>query len=783
MNRNVRYYLHALVRLPFLGLVLTVLATGAIGAIGAALVGQYLVDGDAAAVAGIAATAVARTIPQTLLAAGGAMPEAVSRTLGAVAQGVGARGAILFDPSGRVVWSDGAAPMGGLLSGHYRFRDALAGHVHAELLPAGAYMHAWLTDAPARIAEMYSPVRDRPGGSVDAVFELYRDGAELAASITRARRWVWGLVTTVGLVTYGGLLSLARREARIEAASRRSLSAYARTLEERVAERTAELSQRARTLGTLHAVASTISQALDVRPVAERALEQLLATGDFAVAWIRLRAGAGPRSLLVARGAVEGIEQHVGGDEETGAAVEVARDGRSLLIDEPTGESGAFRSIALVPMPVPERPTGVLGVVARSGRRFGAEDLQLLGSVARQIGVGIGNAELYSEARQREAEARRLSELTHRLGQHADPEARMTEIIDGAVQLTHASHGGVAFPDGDDIVMRRFGGTGAGPEIVRRPIGESVAGHAYISGRPYVITNAARDPRIGEPLARALGLHDGIFAPLMVAGRVTGVLFTCNRENGAFTDHDVVLLTTYADHVAAAVENARLHAQALQREREVSILYRMTTRLPEPRDLEALLGVIVGGAIEIAGAEGGAIGRLTGEEIALRPLLGFPGLDELRLPIGGNAVGLTYQAGEPIIVNALERSPCTPALRARMAALGVRNFLCVPLRVGGATVGVIKVCNKREGEFTEDDLRLVTTFASHAALAIDNTSLFQEIKSTKEYLEHLIASTVDGIVTVDARGAVTFVSQGGLAMLGHSDAALAGRHVLRWWID
>src|SRR5262249_54142565 len=154
----------------------------------------------------------------------------------------------------------------------------------------------------------------------------------------RARRWVWGLVTTVGLVTYVGLLSLARREARIEAGSRRSLSAYARTLEERVAERTAELSQRARTLGTLHAVASTISQALDVRPVAERALEHLLATGDFAAAWIRLRAGAGPRSLLVARGAIDGIHQYVG-DDENGAAVEVARDGRSLLIDEPAGDS------------------------------------------------------------------------------------------------------------------------------------------------------------------------------------------------------------------------------------------------------------------------------------------------------------------------------------------------------------------------------------------------------------------------------------------------------------
>jgi len=42
----------------------------------------------------------------------------------------------------------------------------------------------------------------------------------------------------------------------------------------------------------------------------------------------------------------------------------------------------------------------------------------------------------------------------------------MTEIIEGAVRVTRASYGGVAFPDGDDIVMhRRFSGAPAGPEL------------------------------------------------------------------------------------------------------------------------------------------------------------------------------------------------------------------------------------------------------------------------------------------------------------------------------
>jgi len=52
----------------------------------------------------------------------------------------------------------------------------------------------------------------------------------------------------------------------------------------------------------------------------------------------------------------------------------------------------------------------------------------------------------------------------------------------------------------------------------------------------------------------------------------------------------------------------------------------------------------------------------------------------------------------------------------------------------------------------------------------ENARLLRETKNTKEYLENLIASSVDAIVTLDPLGRITFVSKAGSA---HSDAAVA----------
>jgi len=141
--------------------------------------------------------------------------------------------------------------------------------------------------------------------------------------------------------------------------------------------------------------------------------------------------------------------------------------------------------------------------------------------------------------------------------------------------------------------------------------------------------------------------------------------------------------------------------------------------------------------------------------------------------------GLTFTSGVPQVANDAVLDSRVNRTSAR--SLGVRNLACVPLQHRGRVIGVLFVGNKKAGPFTEQDVVRLRAFAHHAAVALENARLLRETKNTKEYLENLIASSVDAIVTLDPLGRITFVSKGGLRMFGYGEDEMIGRPVRALW--
>src|SRR5258705_8402837 len=141
--------------------------------------------------------------------------------------------------------------------------------------------------------------------------------------------------------------------------------------------------------------------------------------------------------------------------------------------------------------------------------------------------------------------------------------------------------------------------------------------------------------------------------------------------------------------------------------------------------------------------------------------------------------GLTFTSGVPQVANDAVLDSRVNRTSAR--SLGVRNLACVPLQHRGRVIGVLFVGNKKAGPFTEQDVVRLRDFAPHAAVALENARLLRETKNTKEYLENLIASSVDAIVTLDPLGRITFVSKGGQRMFGYDDGGMIGRPVRALW--
>ena len=90
----------------------------------------------------------------------------------------------------------------------------------------------------------------------------------------------------------------------------------------------------------------------------------------------------------------------------------------------------------------------------------------------------------------------------------------------------------------------------------------------------------------------------------------------------------------------------------------------------------------------------------------------------------------------------------------------------VPLRAHGMTIGAVGVAKAGDGGFTEEDLRLLSTVATHAAMALANAHFFSLVHSSKLQWETTFDALADGMVVVDQAGRVRRANRSLAAMLG-----------------
>jgi PAS domain S-box-containing protein len=321
------------------------------------------------------------------------------------------------------------------------------------------------------------------------------------------------------------------------------------------------------------------------------------------------------------------------------------------------------------------------------------------------------------------------------------------------------------------------------PLVVRRGISEEIvqrfsarADAVARSGQACVVE--LRETSDGKPGA-AEWMQGLVLAPISLGDRPLGALAVAGPGVGRFTPEDTQLLSSVGRQIGVAVGNARLYAATRQREQESRVLYETIGRFGDLTDCESLLTAIVEGAVTLTQASYGGTGFPDGDDMVMRRLVAPEQGAVVRLKMTECLAGLTFTSGVPQVANeALQDSRVN---RASARSLGVRNLACVPLQRRGRAIGVLFVGNKEVGSFTEQDVVRLRAFAHHAAIALENARLLRETKNTKEYLENLIASSVDAIVTLDPAGRVSFVSKGGQRMFGCSDRELIGRPVRALW--
>ena len=102
---------------------------------------------------------------------------------------------------------------------------------------------------------------------------------------------------------------------------------------------------------------------------------------------------------------------------------------------------------------------------------------------------------------------------------------------------------------------------------VRIPVGKGFAGRVAATAQPVYIEDT-QEADLYNPLLLEKGIRSLLGVPLMVEGRVIGVIHVGSFAQHHFTEDDTRLLQLVADRIALAIDNARLYEEERQARKE-----------------------------------------------------------------------------------------------------------------------------------------------------------------------------------------------------------------------
>ncbi|RMF93225.1 MAG: GAF domain-containing protein [Nitrospinota bacterium] len=107
-------------------------------------------------------------------------------------------------------------------------------------------------------------------------------------------------------------------------------------------------------------------------------------------------------------------------------------------------------------------------------------------------------------------------------------------------------------------------------------------------------------------------------------------------------------------------------------------------------------------------------------------------LAEIRFPAHEGLAGRALREGRSFLVTDVSQEPGFYPKVDEYTNLTTRSLLCVPLRTSRGNIGVIEVINKKEGEFTQEDLNFLEMLGTNVAVAIENARFYQTLLAENE---------------------------------------------------
>jgi GAF domain-containing protein len=346
-----------------------------------------------------------------------------------------------------------------------------------------------------------------------------------------------------------------------------------------------------------------------------------------------------------------------------------------------------------------------------------------------------------------------------------DLQAVLETLITSAVELSGANRGSIFLREGEVFPLKAASSTT--PEFLQywaanpaRAGRGSATSRVIASGKIEMIPDVLEDPDVAMPAGSLIRIRAALGVPMLRENKVEGVLVLTRPESGPFTQSQIDLVQTFADQAMIAIENTRLFDEVQTKSTDLQESLQQQTATAgvlqvisnSPGDLRPVFRTVLENATRICDARFGTLLRFDGKAFYFAADVGTPEALAQYMrrpgPFQGPAGGMIDRI---LKTRQVQHTPdyaadATPGLAARLG--GARSTLGVPILRDDVLVGAIVIYRQEIRPFSDREIDLVRSFATQAAIAIENARLFNE---TREALEQQTA-TSDILAAINGAG-------------------------------
>ena len=312
---------------------------------------------------------------------------------------------------------------------------------------------------------------------------------------------------------------------------------------------------------------------------------------------------------------------------------------------------------------------------------------------------------------------------------------------------------------------------------VRIPLADNASvQHVMATKQSLAITDARRDPLTASirDVVEMRNIESILIVPLVFKGEVIGTIgLDAIDKPRVITADEIELAETIANQVVIAIDNARLYVELSHHLEEVQILNSVALAATSTLDFDEVVRRGMKALLGMRSFE--RVNVLLLDEVRndlwLHPALAdsdvFPRRADIRIPVGQGITGQVAQSGVPARVRDVRLRPDYIA-----GYPDSLSELCVPLRVGERTIGVLDVQSTRLAAFSESDERLLTTLAGQLSTVLENSRLYAETHQRVRELSSLMEVSQALNEAADLEAILEIVLQEAFTLIGTEEGSI-----------